>query len=281
MDSNNPMNSPLVINNRFLLIPAADITDDMFNNKANDLPNKPQDDPIETELNKFGEVEKDKTKYHPKYVVPSRNFITSHDHKELMEPDIVSAISNLSDFVANLSNNPPKLNLKQNSSELQVMKLHKDAIIPQRPRDGDVGYDLISYRIDHIDPRSKGLIPTGLAMKLPPGWYGRISSKSGLSLQNSVEVGAGILDPIYRGEVNVLLYNHSSKPFVITRGMKIAQLILSPYHVTDVTEVDSLDSTERGSGGFGSTGSHVPLHDRTSSDHSSCLLCQCSQESNM
>jgi dUTP pyrophosphatase len=167
------------------------------------------------------------------------------------------------------------------NNKLQVMKLHKDAIIPQRPRDGDVGYDLISYRIDHIDPRSKGLIPTGLAMKLPPGWYGRISSKSGLSLQNSVEVGAGILDPIYRGEVNVLLYNHSSKPFVITRGMKIAQLILSPYHVTDVAEVDSLDSTERGSGGFGSTGSHVPLHDGTSSDHSSCLLCQCSQESNM
>jgi len=91
-------------------------------------------------------------------------------------------------------------------------------------------------------------------MKIPTSHYGRIAPRSGLAVKNFIDVGAGVIDADYRGEVKVLLFNFSETDFEIKVGDKIAQLIIEKYEKTELVQVDDLDETERGSGGFGSTG---------------------------
>src|SRR6478735_5677441 len=102
-----------------------------------------------------------------------------------------------------------------------------------------------------LAPGARAIIPTGLAIALPAGTEGQVRPRSGLAAKNGVTVlnSPGTIDADYRGEVGVILINHSAEPFVITRGMRIAQLVQATFH-----EVVSLDDTARGSGGFGSTG---------------------------
>ncbi len=100
------------------------------------------------------------------------------------------------------------------------------------------------------------LIPTGIAMALPDGYEAQVRPRSGLALKNGVTVlnSPGTIDADYRGEVGVILINHGKEDFVITRGMRIAQMIIAPYARAEFDVVDQLESTERGEGGFGSTG---------------------------
>ena len=98
------------------------------------------------------------------------------------------------------------------------------------------------------------MIGTGLAFGIPVGNYGRIAPRSGLAAKNSIDVGAGVIDSDYRGEVKVLLFNFSDTDFKIAEGDRIAQMIIEKYTITALTEVDTLDDTVRGEGGFGSTG---------------------------
>ncbi len=98
------------------------------------------------------------------------------------------------------------------------------------------------------------LVSTGIAVKIPEGYYGRVASRSGLAVKSHLEVGAGVIDSDYRGEVKVLLRNLGSQPFEVKQGDRIAQLILEKIITPDVTEVKDLDDTVRGNGGFGSTG---------------------------
>lgn len=100
----------------------------------------------------------------------------------------------------------------------------------------------------------KLLVPTGISVAIPPGYYGRIAPRSGLALKNSIDVGAGVIDGDYRGKVGVILFNFDDQPFVISAGDRIAQLILEKYAEAPVEVVDTLPPTTRGSGGFGSTG---------------------------
>ena len=86
------------------------------------------------------------------------------------------------------------------------------------------------------------------------GNYGRIAPRSGLAAKNSIDVGAGVIDSDYRGEVKVLLFNFSEIDFKIAEGDRIAQMIIEKYTITALTEVETLDDTVRGDGGFGSTG---------------------------
>ena len=102
--------------------------------------------------------------------------------------------------------------------------------------------------------RGKALIGTGLAFSIPVGNYGRIAPRSGLAVKNSIHVGAGVVDADYRGEVKVLLFNHSDVEFSINEGDRIAQMIIEKYTLTELAEVENLGETERGAGGFGSTG---------------------------
>ena len=102
--------------------------------------------------------------------------------------------------------------------------------------------------------RGKALIGTGLAFAIPVGNYGRIAPRSGLAVRNSLHVGAGVVDADYRGEVKVLLFNHSDDDFEVKEGDRIAQMIIEKYTLTALEEVEELSETERGAGGFGSTG---------------------------
>ena len=106
-----------------------------------------------------------------------------------------------------------------------------------------------------VPARGKACIQTGIAMAIPEGNYGRIAPRSGLAAKHFIDVGAGVIDADYRGEVKVLLFNHGEDDFVIQPADRIAQLIIEKYTPSEIVEVDGkLDDTLRGDGGFGSTG---------------------------
>lgn len=107
-----------------------------------------------------------------------------------------------------------------------------------------------------LAPGSYAKIPTGITLALPPGTEGQVRPRSGLAGQHGVTLlnTPGTIDADYRGEVSVLLINHGDAPFEVTRGMRIAQLVVADIVRVTVREAEELDSTERGAGGFGSTG---------------------------
>ncbi len=100
------------------------------------------------------------------------------------------------------------------------------------------------------------LIPTGLAMEIPEGYEAQIRPRSGLAIKNGVTAlnSPGTIDADYRGEVQVILINHGAEPFIVERGMRIAQMVIAPVTQVTFTTTNELSSTERGAGGFGSTG---------------------------
>lgn len=107
-----------------------------------------------------------------------------------------------------------------------------------------------------IEPGCSALVPTGLAMAFPAGFEGQVRPRSGLAARHSVTVlnSPGTIDADYRGEISVLLINLGSESFRVTRGMRVAQLVVAPVAYAQLREVAKLDETPRGAGGFGSTG---------------------------
>ena len=140
------------------------------------------------------------------------------------------------------------------TSKLLVNKLDPNAILPERKSDGAAGYDIccLDKRVV-IPPNSRKLISTGLSFTVPEGTYGQLAPRSGMSTMG-VNVGAGVIDRDYTGEVKVLLFNHTPEKVYINEKDRIAQLIIKKIELPDVEEVDSLESTNRGNKGFGSTG---------------------------
>jgi dUTP pyrophosphatase len=138
---------------------------------------------------------------------------------------------------------------------LGVKKLTYDAILPTRGSDGSVGYDLYSV-VDTVVPCQAGnaLVGTGIALCIPLDCYGRIAPRSGLAAKHCIQVGAGVIDPDYTGEIKVVLFNHGTEDFEIKKGDRIAQLILERCETPIIKEIGLLDETLRGSDGFGSTG---------------------------
>ena len=138
---------------------------------------------------------------------------------------------------------------------LKVKKLAFDAVVPTRGSDGAVGYDLYSSE-DAIVPNQAGraLVGTGITVVLPPGVYGRVAPRSGLAVKHCINVGAGVIDPDYTGEIKVVLFNHGMNDFEIKKGDRIAQLVLERCETPPIEEISIVEDTERGSGGFGSTG---------------------------
>lgn len=136
---------------------------------------------------------------------------------------------------------------------LLVKKLNPDAIIPTKQRNTDAGYDI--YCLNDETFLGYKSVDTGIAIATPPGYYARVASRSGLSFNENVEVGAGVIDESYRGEIKVKLYCHQQgKIMTLKKGQRIAQIILTPYLSTNVVEVTELPETCRGSDGFGSSG---------------------------
>jgi dUTP pyrophosphatase len=123
---------------------------------------------------------------------------------------------------------------------------------------GSAGLDLAAAVEDAvlIPVGGRALIPTGFAIALPEGYEGQVRPRSGLAVQHGVTVlnAPGTIDADYRGEMKVPLINLGDAPFTVTRGMRIAQLVIAPVVAVRLVEVVELDTTGRGAGGFGSTG---------------------------
>ena len=130
-----------------------------------------------------------------------------------------------------------------------------EALLPVRQTSGSVGYDLHSTENNMIEPFSRKLISTGLRVNIPRGMYGRIAPRSSLAWKHSVDVGAGVIDNDYRGDVKVLLVNNGKNPYEVKKGDRIAQLIFENCSTPklEVVSEEELDITDRGTGGFGST----------------------------
>jgi len=109
-----------------------------------------------------------------------------------------------------------------------------------------------------LAPGARALVPTGIAIALPPGFEAQVRPRSGLAARHGITVlnTPGTVDADYRGELQVILVNLGAEPFVVSRGMRIAQLIVAPLQRIKLVEVDALDSTVRARGGFGSTGTN-------------------------
>ena len=145
-------------------------------------------------------------------------------------------------------------------AEVQVLKLPHaaDLALPAYATDGAAGMDVLAAVADDflLLPGARAAIPTGLMMAVPPGHEMQVRARSGLALREGLAVlnAPGTIDSDYRGEVKIILANLGDGSFTITRGMRIAQLVLAPYVRAQWAEVQTLDETARGKGGFGSTG---------------------------
>lgn len=142
---------------------------------------------------------------------------------------------------------------------IEVKKLNDKAKLPCRATADSAGADLCACIDDDIAlmPGERRLIPTGIAIAVPTGFGGFVFPRSGLSSKFGVSLAncVGVIDSDYRGEVKVPVINHSSEPYTIKAGERIAQLVIMPVDLCEYGFSDDLDKTERGEGGFGSTGS--------------------------
>ncbi|KAL4776818.1 dUTPase-like protein [Aspergillus nidulans var. acristatus] len=139
---------------------------------------------------------------------------------------------------------------------LLVKKLTDTARAPTRGSAFAAGYDLYAAKEIIIPAKGKGLVDTGLAVAVPEGTYGRVAPRSGLASKHFIDVGAGVIDADYRGEVKVLLFNFSDVDFTIKEGDRVAQLVLERIYTPEVAVVEELAESVRGAGGFGSTGTN-------------------------
>ncbi|EDV25737.1 uncharacterized protein TRIADDRAFT_24211 [Trichoplax adhaerens] len=138
---------------------------------------------------------------------------------------------------------------------LRFKKLSENATAPKRGSAQAAGYDLYSAEQSVIPPHGKAVIKTDIAIAVPAGCYGRVAPRSGLAVKKHIDVGAGVIDQDYRGNVGVVLFNHGKEEFSVSKGERIAQLILERILIAPLEECEDLDETDRGAGGFGSTGS--------------------------
>ena len=144
--------------------------------------------------------------------------------------------------------------------EISVQRLPhaKDLALPAYATEMSAGADLMAAVADDVvlAPGEHRLIPSGIAIALPPGTEAQVRPRSGLALKHGVTVlnAPGTIDADYRGEVGVILINLGKEPYTVTRGARIAQLIIAPCLQADWRPVDTLDDSARGAGGFGSTG---------------------------
>lgn len=141
---------------------------------------------------------------------------------------------------------------------LLIQKLIDAAILPTRNNDLDAGYDLYAFNKTIVPAWGKAIVSTQISVGLPPGTYGRVASRSGLSVKNDLEVGAGVIDRGYTGEIKIVVRNFSDNEYTINHGDKIAQLILEQCRQCPIKHVRSLQDvmgrSVRGVQGFGSSG---------------------------
>jgi dUTP pyrophosphatase len=137
---------------------------------------------------------------------------------------------------------------------LHFKRLHPEARLPSRGSAGAAGLDLYAVERVTIEPGGRAAVPTGLAVAVPPGFYGRVAPRSGLAVRQGIDVLAGVIDADYRGEILCALVNHGDAPFEVEPGARIAQLVVEAIATPEPAWAEELEETGRGAGGFGSTG---------------------------
>ncbi len=140
--------------------------------------------------------------------------------------------------------------------KLGFKRIHPDAVLPAYAHPSDAGMDVRSVEDLVISPGSRVLVHTGLVMLLPPMYEAQVRPRSGLALKHGITVlnTPGTIDSGYRGELGVILINHGESEFKVSKGDKIAQVVIAPVVQPEIFETESVDATDRGEGGFGSTG---------------------------
>lgn len=141
---------------------------------------------------------------------------------------------------------------------INIKKLDPNAILPSYGSQGAAGADLYACLQDPItiEPGETAWITTGIAVEVPVGYAGLIYARSSLGAKRGLAPAnkVGVIDSDYRGEINVVLFNHGKLPQTVSHGDRIAQLLITPVLTPTYIEQDTLKDTDRGSGGFGSTG---------------------------
>jgi dUTP pyrophosphatase len=139
---------------------------------------------------------------------------------------------------------------------LKIKKIDDNAIIPNYAHEGDAGLDLYSVKELILNPGERGLVHTGIQIELPENTEAQIRPRSGLALKNGITTlnSPGTIDEGYRGEIGVILINHSNQVFKVEQGMKIAQMVIKPVFKVNIIETSELSDSERSEKGFGSSG---------------------------
>lgn len=141
-------------------------------------------------------------------------------------------------------------------SKIKFQKISKDAVIPEKAHKSDAGLDLYSVEDKVIKPGKFGIVKTGLKMSMPNNYEAQIRPRSGLAAKKGVTVlnTPGTVDAGYRGEVGIILINHSDSEFKIQKADRVAQMVISKLSRFSIKEVSNLVKSDRDEGGFGSTG---------------------------
>jgi dUTP pyrophosphatase len=139
---------------------------------------------------------------------------------------------------------------------VKVVRLDRELPLPAYARAGDAGLDLLARQPVTLGAGGWATVPTGIAVELPEGWAGFVLPRSGLAAKHGVTClnAPGLIDSGYRDEIRVVLVNHSALAYAVTRGDRIAQLVVQPVHRVAWEPVDELAGSERGTGGFGHSG---------------------------
>ena len=144
--------------------------------------------------------------------------------------------------------------------QLKVVRLDRTAELPKYLKKTDAAIDLRSNETCILSPVSDKflfevrVIPTGIAIEIPEGYFGSIRDRSGIAAKNGIHTMAGVIDSGYRGEVKIVMVNLSREPFTIRQGDRIAQLLIQPVIQPEIVEVLELSDSDRGTTGFGATG---------------------------
>ena len=139
---------------------------------------------------------------------------------------------------------------------VQIQQLDAALPLPAYAHEHDAGLDLCAAQAVTLAPGARALVPTGIALAIPPGFAGLVLPRSGLALRHGVTLlnTPGLIDAGYRGEIKALLVNHGAEPVTLNRGDRIAQLVVQRVEHVTLIPVRELAPTGRGAGGFGSTG---------------------------
>lgn len=147
--------------------------------------------------------------------------------------------------------------MTKDTINLPIKRLDPTVELPTYAYEGDAGLDLRANEDVTLAPHERRLVSTGLAIAIPEGYAGFVQPRSGLALREGLSMAntPGLIDSHYRGELKVCVVNlDDERPITISRGERIAQLVIQRVPVVTLVEVEELDETDRGSGGFGSSG---------------------------